>query len=159
MFLTCLPVPYGAYEAVVREMNVLDGAGGLVVSEGHQGRVVNHFCQSSRWCVSRKSSKQKNKSSQQNLHVTAGGDTCVELRGVKTSIKQQVQAQTWCLMEVNSMRLMNTKSSCRSSRNMLHCFAAFHQTQRGPCGGYGLSHLKNGAVYYRRSVAQQPVQD
>lgn len=52
MFLTCLPVSYGAYEAVVCEMNGLDGAGGLVVSEGHQGRVVNHFRQSGRRRVS-----------------------------------------------------------------------------------------------------------
>lgn len=40
---TCLSVSYGAYEAVVGEMNGLDSARGFVVSEGHQGGVINHF--------------------------------------------------------------------------------------------------------------------
>lgn len=40
---TRLSVAYGAYEAVVGEMNGLDSARGLVVSEGHQGGVINHL--------------------------------------------------------------------------------------------------------------------
>lgn len=48
---TRLSVSYGANEAVVGEMNGLDSAGGLVVSKGHQGGVVNHLGEPRRWRV------------------------------------------------------------------------------------------------------------
>lgn len=48
---TCLSVAYGAYEAVMGEMNGLDGARGFVISEGHQGGVINHLREPRRRCV------------------------------------------------------------------------------------------------------------
>lgn len=48
---TCLSVAYGTDEAVVGEMDGLDGARGLVISEGHQGGVVNHLGEPRRRCV------------------------------------------------------------------------------------------------------------
>lgn len=40
---TCLSVSYGANEPAVGEVNGLHSAGGIIVSEGHQGGVINHF--------------------------------------------------------------------------------------------------------------------
>lgn len=40
---TCLSVSYGATEAVMGEVDGLDRARGVVISEGHQGGVVNHL--------------------------------------------------------------------------------------------------------------------
>lgn len=40
---TCLSVSYGAYEAIMGEMNGLHSARGVVISEGHQGGVINHL--------------------------------------------------------------------------------------------------------------------
>lgn len=57
--ITRLSVSYGAYEAVVGEMNGLHGTRGLVISEGHQGGVINHFRESRCWRVPRKRNKQK----------------------------------------------------------------------------------------------------
>lgn len=48
---TCLPVSYGAYEAVVGEMNGLDCSRGFVISEGHQGGVINHLREAGRSCI------------------------------------------------------------------------------------------------------------
>ena len=42
---TCLPVAYGAHEAVVGQVDGLDRAGGLVVGEGDQRGVINHLKQ------------------------------------------------------------------------------------------------------------------
>lgn len=48
---TRLSVSYGAYEAVVGEVNGLDGAGGFVVGEGHQGGVINNLREPRCWCI------------------------------------------------------------------------------------------------------------
>lgn len=48
---TCLPVSYGATEAVMGEVNGLHRARGVVVSEGHQSGVVNHLRKPRRWRV------------------------------------------------------------------------------------------------------------
>jgi len=41
------------------EMNGLDSAGGLVVSEGHQGGVINHLRQPRCWCIPGKNAMKK----------------------------------------------------------------------------------------------------
>lgn len=43
VYVTCLSVSYGAYEAIMGEMNGLHRARGVVISEGHQGGVINHL--------------------------------------------------------------------------------------------------------------------
>lgn len=48
---TCLSVSYGAYEAIMGEMNGLHSARGVVISEGHQGGVINHLGKPRCWCV------------------------------------------------------------------------------------------------------------
>ena len=42
---TCLPVSYGAHEAVVGQVDGLHRAGGLVVGEGDQRGVIHHLKQ------------------------------------------------------------------------------------------------------------------
>lgn len=71
---TRLSVAYWADEAVMGEMNGLDSAGGLVVSEGHQGGVINHLRQPRCWCIPGKKSNEENNNSKIRSKVEVPSD-------------------------------------------------------------------------------------
>lgn len=62
---TCLSVSYGATEAIMGEVNGLHSARGIIVSEGHQGGVVNHLWKPRRWRIPEPRNKWQAKSFQE----------------------------------------------------------------------------------------------